>query len=289
MLSYRSLLGLAKPHPLIVAHRGAWHAAPENTAQAITAAAERGFEIVEIDIRRSADGVLFLLHDETLDRMTGITGRAEAFNWDELSQMTLRHGDGGSSAEMTTLCIPDLESALLAARNRVCLDLDVKSTRDLEDVAAMVARLGMTDQVDLKITVHTEAQAAERAALQDRFGVFVMPMTRFEADNADDRLDLLTRIRAPLVEAKFDQLSTLAERKAQFAEAGLRIWINSLDPVACDGLDDSGALRDPDRVWGQLVDAGISVIQTDEPEALDLWRQSRDIQQSTDPTRESAA
>ena len=56
----------------IVAHRGAWHQAPENSLAAIENAIAAGYDIVEVDIRQSADGGLFLLHDDTLERMAGI-------------------------------------------------------------------------------------------------------------------------------------------------------------------------------------------------------------------------
>ncbi|MEZ2578475.1 glycerophosphodiester phosphodiesterase [Buttiauxella ferragutiae] len=52
----------------IVAHRGAWHQAPENSLLSLKNAIEAGYQIVEIDVRQSVDGELFLFHDETLER-----------------------------------------------------------------------------------------------------------------------------------------------------------------------------------------------------------------------------
>ena len=42
----------------------------------------------------------------------------------------------------------------------------------------------------------------------------------------------------------------------------------TLDSVSCAGFTDTAALKDPDAIWGRLIDAGVSAIQTDEPEAL---------------------
>ena len=48
---------------------------------------ERGYRMVECDVKLSADGVAFLLHDDTLDRTTNARGPADAFTWEMLSQL----------------------------------------------------------------------------------------------------------------------------------------------------------------------------------------------------------
>ena len=57
-------------HPLIVAHRGLHADLPENSVAALTAAWAAGVEWAECDVRASADGTLYLIHDEMLDRTT---------------------------------------------------------------------------------------------------------------------------------------------------------------------------------------------------------------------------
>jgi glycerophosphoryl diester phosphodiesterase len=56
---------------LALAHRGDWSAAPENTVAAFRAAERAGADMVELDIRRSADGAVVVVHDATLDRVWG--------------------------------------------------------------------------------------------------------------------------------------------------------------------------------------------------------------------------
>ncbi|MEO0989844.1 MAG: glycerophosphodiester phosphodiesterase family protein [Pseudomonadota bacterium] len=60
--------------PRLVCHRGASVVAPENTFAAAEAAVRGGGHVVELDVRESADGVLYVLHDKTLDRTTDGTG-----------------------------------------------------------------------------------------------------------------------------------------------------------------------------------------------------------------------
>lgn len=71
--SYVDYIGASDRTCAIVAHRGVWHAAPENSLLAIERAISAGCDVVEIAVRRSADGEFFLLHDDTLERMASLT------------------------------------------------------------------------------------------------------------------------------------------------------------------------------------------------------------------------
>jgi glycerophosphoryl diester phosphodiesterase len=57
--------------PLALAHRGDWSAAPENTVAAFRAARRAGADMVELDVRRTADGGVVVMHDATLRRVWG--------------------------------------------------------------------------------------------------------------------------------------------------------------------------------------------------------------------------
>ena len=70
---------------LVVAHRGNWSIAPENSLAAIDSAIRMKVDIVEIDIRKTKDGQLVLMHDDTVDRTTNGTGKVKdklSFNAD---------------------------------------------------------------------------------------------------------------------------------------------------------------------------------------------------------------
>jgi glycerophosphoryl diester phosphodiesterase len=62
----------ARPTPLVVAHRGASADAPENTLSAVRAALVRDSDLIEVDVQRSKDGALVLMHDTTLSRTTNV-------------------------------------------------------------------------------------------------------------------------------------------------------------------------------------------------------------------------
>ena len=64
------------PYPRWIAHRGAGKLAPENTLAAFRLGARHGYRMFECDAKLSSDGVLFLLHDATLERTTNGRGTA---------------------------------------------------------------------------------------------------------------------------------------------------------------------------------------------------------------------
>jgi glycerophosphoryl diester phosphodiesterase len=68
-----------------IGHRGAGRQAPENTLAAFRHGASLGWTAFECDVKLSADGMPWLLHDDTLDRTTSAQGPAASKPWAELS------------------------------------------------------------------------------------------------------------------------------------------------------------------------------------------------------------
>lgn len=105
------LAGLAKPlpeHPFwagttsprVIAHRGGRGLWPENTLYAFRKAADLGADVLEMDIRQTADGVLVVLHDETVDRTTDGNGPVAALTFSRLQQLDAGYRwspDGGTT------------------------------------------------------------------------------------------------------------------------------------------------------------------------------------------------
>ncbi|MGI8869608.1 MAG: glycerophosphodiester phosphodiesterase [Mycobacteriales bacterium] len=73
--------------PLVVAHRGDAHRAPENTLAAFRAAHEAGADAIELDVQLTADGVPVVVHDELLDRTTSGTGPVRALTWSRIREL----------------------------------------------------------------------------------------------------------------------------------------------------------------------------------------------------------
>ena len=70
-------------------HRGATPLAPENTIEAVKRAISCGYGAVELDPRRSADGVIYLMHDDTVSRTTDGTGKIERMTSREIDALRI--------------------------------------------------------------------------------------------------------------------------------------------------------------------------------------------------------
>jgi glycerophosphoryl diester phosphodiesterase len=95
--------------PKVMGHRGAAAYAPENTLEGIREAARRGVGWVEVDAKLTGDGVVILMHDDTLDRTT--TGRGAVAGTSHAAIAAL---DAGAwfGAEWRGIRVPTLADAL---------------------------------------------------------------------------------------------------------------------------------------------------------------------------------
>jgi glycerophosphoryl diester phosphodiesterase len=164
----------AWPYPRWVAHRGAGKLAPENTLAAFRLGAQHGYRMFECDVKLSADGVPFLLHDATLQRTTNATGVdpvAGKHPWHTLSQL-----DAGSWHSRTYAgeTLPTLDGiAAFCIANGYLLNIEIKPTPGTEHatgeaVARHAARLWAGQPVPPLLTSFSpEALEAALAAQPD--------------------------------------------------------------------------------------------------------------------------
>ena len=127
------------PYPRWIAHRGAGALAPENTLPAFERGAALGFRMFELDVRVSADGVVFLLHDSTLDRTTSARGSAESRTWSELQSL-----DAGAwhSADYVGTHLPVLHELLdLAHAKGWHLNIEIKAPTAPQDALTLGRRV----------------------------------------------------------------------------------------------------------------------------------------------------
>ena len=120
------------PYPRWIAHRGAGKLAPENTLAAFRLGASHGYRMFECDVKLSADGVPFLLHDDTLERTSNGRGIAGQQAWAELS-----HIDAGSwhSPSHAGEPLPTLERiARFCMANGHWLNIEIKPTTGVEKI-----------------------------------------------------------------------------------------------------------------------------------------------------------
>ena len=129
----------AWPYPLWIAHRGAGELAPENTLAAFRHGAAHGYRAFECDVKLSADGVPFLLHDTMLERTTPGRGTAGERPWSELSRLD---AGGWLNRLWAGEPIPSLDAvAAYVLRNGFALNVEIKPTPGSEHATGLaVAR-----------------------------------------------------------------------------------------------------------------------------------------------------
>jgi glycerophosphoryl diester phosphodiesterase len=131
------------PRPWTIAHRGASAYAPENTVPAFELGAVQGADFVEIDIQRTKDGHLVVLHDLTLERTTDVEqvfpDRArpapddakQAPRWwlDDFTLAEVQRLDAGTwfDPKFARTRIPTFDETIKSVRGRTGLFIELKS------------------------------------------------------------------------------------------------------------------------------------------------------------------
>ncbi|MEO9827212.1 MAG: glycerophosphodiester phosphodiesterase family protein [Paracoccaceae bacterium] len=256
---------------MISVHRGLWNPAPENSLASIAAAAP--FGIIEIDAQMTADGVPVVVHDPDLKRTAGVNLIPQQTDHAILTAQRLRAGFGGPEADWSDQFIPTLEQALKAVGSEAYFDIDVKNPNEVDAVASALAHQGLGDKGSLKIATRAASDIEALLALQERSGAMVMAKVTLP-DAGLDHIKALVDAGVGAVELWFDDLDQLAQA-CTLAGDDMAISTYTLDPVHCCGISDAKALQDPDQTWGRLLDAGISIIMTDQAVALQRYLTQR--------------
>jgi glycerophosphoryl diester phosphodiesterase len=185
---------------LRIGHRGACGHAPENTLASIEQAIVLRCALTEVDIQRTSDDELVLLHDERVDRTTNGRGRVADLTLPDIR--TLDAGGGESP--------PTLDDVLKAASGRIGLILELKTGGSAYDVCAIVRGSGFTQPVIYASFLQEELQHVRRADPDAQTMILFTRLptnpgalaARLHATHVGLRLDTVTE---PLVNALHDQ------------------------------------------------------------------------------------
>ena len=138
---------------LRIGHRGAAGHDPENTLAAIQKGIALGVDFVEIDVRRTADGVLVVLHDETVNRTTNGKGRVDRLSLQEVKKLNTGNGEH----------IPTLEEVLKMVAGKAGLMLELKVKGVAQQTVEAVREAGFRDPVIYASFLHDELKHVRTA------------------------------------------------------------------------------------------------------------------------------
>ena len=283
-----------RSHVMVVAHRTGWKENgqfrfPDNGLSGIRNAISLGVEMVELDVRKSADGVLILMHDEWLDRTTTCKGPVATFSYAALQSCRLVI-DG--SRKLTEEHVPRLEDAFRTTRGQVLVNVDNKlDATILPEIAALARKVGVEKEILIKQNVWNAERIAGMKAVLDQTGhdIPFMPILADDAVKDADFMSAATHaFAAPAAELVHwhkdgDPLTPdggplfSAKARAAAIKGNWHLWVdiypivNRPDGMLAGGRGDGLASIDPDKAYGFWIDHGATIIQTDEPKAVLRW------------------
>jgi glycerophosphoryl diester phosphodiesterase len=191
-------------------------------------------DLAEVDVRRTADGSLVLLHDERVDRTTNGRGAVAAMNLEEVRKLDAGRGQA----------IPTLEEALATAHGRLGLILELKAEGLAYDVCGIVRASGFPGTIIYASFLHDELQHVRRADPDARTLVLFKRLPGNPAAEA-------VRLQATHVALRFDTASPPLIKALR--KAGLVVFVYTVnrppDIATMRALGVDGIVSDfPDRI-----------------------------------------
>ena len=181
----------AKQSVLVVSHRGDWRNAPENSLQAFQNCIDMGVDMVELDLKKTKDGELILMHDNTLNRTTNGTGKPEDFTLAELKELRLKNGAGC----LTRHKIPTLRETMLLCKGKILVNVD-KGYEYFEDVQKILEETGTANQCVVKEKIPYQTIKEQHGDILDK--VIFMPKADLCKPEAESIIDSYLQNEKPL-------------------------------------------------------------------------------------------
>ena len=273
----RIVAEIHNPHSkqvLVASHRGDWRNYPENSVAAIESAIRMGVDIVEIDLALTADSVLVICHDRTLDRTTSGRGRIANVTLDSVRHCRLKTGHG----VVTEYTVPTLHEMLEACRDKAVVNID-KGYQYYDLALAVAEELGVTEQLLIKGKYPAEVVEAKYA--DHPHNMMYMPIIDILKPQGEKLFaEYIDNGIVPLAyEICWDEYTPAVENcMKQVIATGSKLWVNTLWPSLNGGLCDDAAFEgDPDAIYGPLIDMGATMIQSDRPAFLIDYLRSRGL------------
>jgi len=252
-------------HVMVASHRGDWRNAPENSLKAYQLAVEMGVDIIEIDLAKTSDGVVVIMHDQTINRTTNGKGKPSDYTLAELKKFHLKNGLG----RLTKHTVPTLEEVMVLVKGKVLVNLD-KSYPYYREAYEVLKKTNTLQQALFKTEVSYPEIKQKYPSLLD--SITFMAVVNLDLPNAKQVInDYQKNIKPVAFELNFStDSSTLLNQNNFIKTNGAKIWYNSLWASLNGGHEDDLAFDEGNTKdsWEWLIDHGATIIQTDRPKEL---------------------
>ncbi len=261
----------------MAAHRGVSGAnIPCNTPTAFEIALLQGADIIELDVASSSDGVLFVFHPGMEKPYLTCPTPIAQMTAKEVSAWHYRNQDG----VLTHYGVSRLDDVLEQLKSRCVVNVD-KFWHAPQAIADAIHRHNMAEQVIIKTPEKPEYfDAVERFAPEMAF----MPVIRYR-DSCTKMLQkrALHCIGAEVLFENDSDPVACPEYLEEMHRAGMDVWLNTIvydekEVISAGHTDDCAVNGNPDAGWGNLIDRGFDIIQTDWCAMLRQYLQSREEQ-----------
>lgn len=240
---------------MIASHRGTHNTFPENSMAAFKKGIELGIDVIELDVRHTKDDSLVIMHDGSVDRTTNGKGKVAEMTFEEIRKLRLKF-----NGELTEEKVPTLEEALILAKGKILVDLDIKTNR----VPAIMKVVERTQTAST--TFFFLGRGIYAKMLKEQSPVYrTLVRTHKEADV--DSVFVVTKTEAVHIDPSHNTVAVTSKIKSN----GARVWINALGAV------DKKAAAGDLEAYGELLKNGANMVQTDYPELLMKYLKSKKL------------
>lgn len=255
---------------LVAAHRGDWRETPENSVQALKNSIAKRYDIMELDVKMTKDSILVVMHDNTIDRTTNGKGRVSDFTFSEIQKFSLRNGLG----RVTYHKIPTFKEMMGIAKDKIIINVD-KGNDHLKEVFKVLQETNTQSQAIVNVGDNIKYKEVQGFNLPK--DAILMVVVNMKNSNAMDIIKGYEENPKVVIQPIFDTDTYPSIKELPQIAKKQIVWLNSLWPSLNGGHDDDRAveLNQKEESWGWLLKLKPRILQTDRPEELMKYLQSK--------------
>lgn len=259
---------------LIAAHRGTYGAnILDNTYLSMKLALDLGADIVEVDVIKSKDNVLYAFHNGKEKVRFGKDFDIRQLNSFDIEKLEYINLEGGLSGRK----VEKLEDILLKLKGDVLINID-RAWDNFYEVFNLVHKLGMEKQIIVKSSPNDKViEFLKNSDIKLMF----MPIIREKEDLYKFTKDNINVVAVEVLFDKKDSELISKEFLRELKDKNILLWVNSikLDDTPehnfSAGCDDDFSLENDGKGWEYLLDNGANIIQTDWPHFLNQYKNKK--------------
>lgn len=263
------------PYVFVIAHRGDWRNYPENSTGSLTGAIDMGVDIVEIDLQMTKDNKIVVFHDSNLERMTNGNGKLSGLTYQELKKLNLKNG----LSHKTDYKIPLFEDYLKMAKDKVILDLDIKTGMPFQEVGQLLEKYNMFDQVIVRSYRSYDEARNYYGNYLDSLNYFP-GIRKKNIKNPQKYIQTFEKHINPIAYVpSFKEFDTdFQEIFKLISNNDDKIWVHTIiDDSRSGGHWDDNSLTDIETNYGWLIENNIRFVQTDRPQLLINYLRNKNL------------